>query len=107
MDVVHRYGDDIDAALIKKLRQNARRNFGVTLSSQQVESLARHFQEIYAYGASILTRFIQSPPRGRFVDPSDVRTPKFLDALARKFPRDSRGVRELISWYVVHYEYLR
>ena len=41
VDVVHRYGDEIDAALITKLRQNARRNFGVTLSFEEVESLAR------------------------------------------------------------------
>jgi len=104
-EAARRYGP-IEPGLAEKLQRNIRRNFRVTVGRAEIQQQAEHYKEMYTYAASILSRFL-SPPKGKYADPADVDLPRFLAALSQRFPQDPREVIDTISWYTVHYEYLR
>ena len=104
-EAARRYGP-LEPGLAQKLQRNIRRNFRVTVDRAEIQRRAEHYKDMYSYAASILGRFL-SPPKGKYADPSDVDLQGFLAALTDRFPQEPKGVIDTISWYTVHYEYLR
>jgi hypothetical protein len=104
-ETARRYGPP-EPRLAEKLRRNVRRNLGVSLDLDEVDALIRHFKQAYDYAASALPSFV-GPQRGAYVDPADVRIDAFVASLRRQFPREPTAIIHTLSWYAVHYEYLR
>ena len=104
-EAARRYGP-IEPGLAEKLARNIRRNFRVTVDRAEIQQRAEHYKDVYTYAASILSRFL-SPPKGRYAEPEDVDLEKFRAALTEPFPQEPGEVIDTISWYTVHYEYLR
>ena len=104
-EAARRYGP-LEPGLAQKLQRNIRRNFRVTVDREEIQRRAEHGKEMYTYAASILGGFL-SPPKGQYVDASDVDVERFVAALSQRFPQDPKEVIDTISWYTVHYEYLR
>jgi len=104
-EAARRYGP-IEPGLAEKLQRNIRRNFRVTVDRAEIQRRAEHYKDMYTYAASILARFL-SPPKGKYVDAADVDLEKFLATLTARFPQEPEEVIDTISWYTVHYEYLR
>jgi hypothetical protein len=104
-EAARRYGP-LEPDLAQKLQRNLRRNLRVTVDRAEIQRQAEHAKEMYAFAASILGRFL-SPPKGKYADPSDVDLDGFRAALVRQYPQDPNEVIDTISWYTVHYEYLR
>ena len=105
VEAARRYGP-LEPRLAEKLQRNIRRNFRVTVDRDEIQRRAEHYKGMYTYAASILSGFL-SPPKGKYADPSDVDLERFLAALSQRFPQDPKEVIDTISWYTVHYEYLR
>lgn len=61
---------------------------------------------LYNSVASILTRHI-SEPKGRYVDWKDVDIPAVENEFKKRSPRETKDVIRLLTWHVIHYEYLR
>jgi hypothetical protein len=104
-EAVRRYGA-IEPRLPEKLQRNIRRRFEVTVPREEVLRLAEHYKAMYGHASSALPKFL-TPPKGRYVDASDVRIPAFLAALAKRYPKETKLVIDIVAWYTVHYEYLR
>jgi hypothetical protein len=104
-EAARRYGP-IEPGLAEKLRRNIRRNFRVAVDRAEIQRRAEHYKDMYTYAASILGRFLR-PPKGKYADAEDVDLESFLAALSERFPQEPREVIDTISWYTVHYEYLR
>ena len=104
-EAVRRYGP-IEPRLPEKLQRNIRRNFGKAVPREDILRLAAHYKDIYARAREILPRFLR-PQAGQYPDGADVRGGAFLAALSRSYPKEPAKVLWIVSWYAVHYEYLR
>jgi hypothetical protein len=104
-EAVRRYGP-LEPRLAEKLQRNLRRNFRVTVPREEIRRLAEHYKAAYAFASATLPRYLR-PRAGRYADPADVRIAGFAAALKKRYPRESRAVRDTLVWYTVYYEYLR
>ena len=104
-EAFRRYGP-LEPDLPAKLQRNVRRNFRVGMTRERVLEIAARYKAMYEYAAMEIPRYI-GPSTGKYAEPEDVRIPEFLEHLAARYPREKRGMLEMLCWYVVHYEHLR
>jgi len=105
-ETVRRYGEP-EPHLAQKLRRNVRRNLGLLPSEAQVQRLILRYKGLYNHVASVLSRHIHAPPRAKYVDWKDVDIPAVENEFRTRSPRESKQIVRMLTYYVIHYEYLR
>ena len=104
-EALSRYGP-IEPGRAAKVRRNLRRNLALSVATEEIEALLRHYKELYRSGASLLRNHLR-PPAGKLCDPGDVDFEGLVSALSAENPGDDRALLSLVANWVIYYEYLR
>ncbi len=100
-----RYGDDENVP--PKVRSNVRRQFKVAMTLEHAVRLVERYRRMYTRAAALLPRYLKPQPRHVACDWSHVRIPEFIAVIRRRYPGEPVAVVRAVTWYVIHYEYLR
>lgn len=104
-ETLRRYGA-LPSDFAEKMARRLRRKFRVKIEPEKISELAVHYKEIYSFGASILSDYL-NPSKGKYSSTEDVDMERFLASLVRKHPDEISEIIQIVAGYVIYYEYLR
>ena len=101
-----RHHGAIKPELPGRVRRNVKRNFGASLTVEDVASRLDHYKAVYLVAADILHDDIAAWPKV-LADDSEAGHRRFVQAIAQKCTGEFESVLNTIARYAVYYEIMR
>lgn len=89
-----------------KVRRNVKRNFGASLSVEDVAFRLSHYKAIYLFAAGLLHNDVAAWEK-EMANAGDAAYRQFVQRIAAKFPGEYDPVVNTIARYAIYYEIMR
>lgn len=104
-EIVRRYGT-MPPRFVPNLRRSVRRNFGVSISAEEIERLVPVYQTMYSDVAAEIHRVSGAALTPPLSEGERLQT-QFAEYLKSLYPEEPSSIRELVAGWAVYYEVYR